>query len=91
VSQLAHHFLAIFGKSDPSIPEQQIEAFRKGLKKAKVKHEILLYEAGHAFANPSSGRYVAEAAGKAWIQVRKFFISELQTGEKPAEQAPPDE
>lgn len=91
LSAIGGSVLAIFGKSDPSIPEQQIEAFRKGLKEAKVKHEILLYEAGHAFANPSSGRYVGEAAGKAWTQVRKFFISELQTGEKSAEKAPTDE
>lgn len=91
LSAIGGSVLAIFGKSDPSIPEQQIEAFRKGLKEAKVKHEILLYEAGHAFANPSSGRYVAKAAGEAWIQVREFFTRELRTEKKAVERAQPDE
>ena len=70
--------LAVFGKEDPSIPIQQIDAFRAGLKKAKVKHEVHIYPAGHAFANPSSRRYVAEAATAAWKEVRRFLSAKLQ-------------
>ncbi|MEC9476758.1 MAG: dienelactone hydrolase family protein [Planctomycetota bacterium] len=69
---------AVFGKEDPSIPIQQVEAFRTGLKEAKVEHEIHIYPAGHAFANPSSRRYVSEAASMAWKEVRRFFQSRLR-------------
>ncbi|MGE4618971.1 MAG: dienelactone hydrolase family protein [Planctomycetota bacterium] len=70
--------LAVFGKNDPSIPVLQIDAFRAGLKKADIDHEILIYPAGHAFANPSSRRYIPEAASKAWNQVKRFLRSKLR-------------
>lgn len=36
-------------------------------------------EADHAFANPSSGRYDAEAAEEAWRQVRDFLEGTLKS------------
>ncbi|HJK96892.1 MAG TPA: dienelactone hydrolase family protein [Polyangiaceae bacterium LLY-WYZ-14_1] len=37
------------------------------------------FEADHAFANPSSGRYDAEAAEEAWRQVRDFLEGTLKS------------
>lgn len=73
---------AVFGKEDSSIPIVQVEAFRAGLKEAKIEHEIHIYPAGHAFANPSSRRYVKESATKAWAEVRRFLQSKLRTKTK---------
>lgn len=75
--------LGIFGKNDPSIPQQQVDSFRSALKKAKIRHQIHTFEAGHAFANPNGSRYVAEASMKSWALVRQFFANELQP-KKPA-------
>ncbi len=75
--------LGIFGKNDPSIPQQQVDSFRSALEKTKIRHQIHTFEAGHAFANPSGSRYVAEASMKSWVLVREFFERELQP-KKPA-------
>jgi carboxymethylenebutenolidase len=75
--------LGIFGKNDPSIPQQQVDSFRSALEKSKIRHQIHTFEAGHAFANPSGSRYVAEAAMESWIRVRQFLASELQPKKPP--------
>ena len=75
--------LGIFGKNDPSIPQQQVDSFRSALEKTKIRHQIHTFEAGHAFANPSGSRYVAEASMKSWVLVREVFERELQP-KKPA-------
>ena len=71
--------LGIFGKKDESIPPAAVEEFDKALTSAGVKHQILSYDAPHAFANPSApGRYDAEAAAAAWEQVRAFLAEHLK-------------
>ena len=45
---------------------------------AGVEHEILRYEADHAFANPSGARYNATAARDAWEHVRSFLAARLK-------------
>ena len=51
---------------------------QEALKKAGVKHTILRYDADHAFANPSGGRYDEKAAEDAWGKVRRFFEEQLK-------------
>ncbi|MBX7083248.1 MAG: dienelactone hydrolase family protein, partial [Nannocystaceae bacterium] len=36
------------------------------------------YDADHAFANPSSGRYDEAAAADAWAHVRRFLATHLR-------------
>jgi carboxymethylenebutenolidase len=74
--------LGVFGNRDRGIPPKVVDRFEKALKEAGVKHTILRYDANHAFANPSSARYDAKAAGDAWKKVRAFFAARLkgQTG-----------
>ena len=70
--------LAIFGNQDQSIPPATVNEFEKALKDAGVKHEILRYDAEHAFANPSNPHYDQVHAAEAWERVRAFFGKELK-------------
>ena len=49
------------------------------LGKAGVTHEIHMYDANHAFANPSSARYDEASAADAWEKVRVFLAANLKT------------
>ncbi len=70
--------LGIFGNLDPSIPPDAVNAFDEALTRAGVPHQILRYDATHAFANPSSARYDGKAAADAWAHVRGFLEESLQ-------------
>jgi len=69
----------IFGNQDQGIPPEAVDAFQAGLDRAGVRYEIHRYDANHAFANPSSGRYDEKAAGDAWTKVRAFFAANLRS------------
>jgi carboxymethylenebutenolidase len=73
----------IFGDRDQSIPPEAVSVFQQGLAAGGVAYEIHRLDAEHAFANPSSARYDAEAAGNAWRVVRSFLRTHL-LGEVPA-------
>ena len=70
--------LGIWGNKDKGIPPEKVAAFDKALTEAGVKHEFHPYDADHAFANPSGGRYNGEAAKDAWEKTRKFLASVLK-------------
>ena len=65
--------LGIFGNLDKSIPPDMVKEFGQALTKAKVRHEILQYDANHAFANPSGANYDEKSAAAAWEKVRGFW------------------
>ncbi len=66
--------LGIFGAEDASIPVDTVRKFENTLKELDKQADIQIYDnAGHAFANPSGKRYVAEAAEKAWMQTIRFL------------------
>lgn len=73
--------LAIFGEQDKAFSKELREEFDKALKEADKPHRILVYDAQHAFANPSNPKYDEKAASEAWSEVRKFFGANLK-GEK---------
>jgi carboxymethylenebutenolidase len=70
--------LGIFGNRDKSIPLEQVNEFEKALAAAGVKHRILRYDADHAFANPSGGRYDEKAAAAAWAEASAFLAANLK-------------
>jgi carboxymethylenebutenolidase len=70
--------LGIWGNEDKSIPPSAVAAFHKALKKARVKHEFHAYDAGHGFANPSSGAYQSAAAKDAWKKTKKFLARTIR-------------
>lgn len=69
--------LGVFGDRDTSIPPERVDAFDAALTEAGVTHEILRFDAEHAFANPSSARYDHESAAAAWERVRGFLAEHL--------------
>jgi carboxymethylenebutenolidase len=80
LAKLEAPLLAIFGNQDEGIPPKMVDAFEFGLEQAGGKqYKLLRYDAKHAFANPSSGRYDDKAASAAWAEVRGFFAKELAT------------
>jgi carboxymethylenebutenolidase len=72
--------LGIFGNQDKGIPPEQVNEFDKALHDAGIEHEILRYDADHAFANPSGKRYDTKAAADAWEHVRRFLAAKLKSG-----------
>jgi carboxymethylenebutenolidase len=70
--------LGIWGNQDKSITPEIVAAFDKALTEAGVKHEFHAYDAGHGFANPSSGAYSSEAAKDAWQKTLAFLKANLQ-------------
>ncbi|KYF53935.1 dienelactone hydrolase, partial [Sorangium cellulosum] len=70
--------LGVFGNRDEGIPPQVVNDFDKALHEAGVEHEVLRYDADHAFANPSGERYDTKAAADAWEKVRRFLAAKLK-------------
>lgn len=70
--------LGIFGNLDKSITPEKVNEFEKALAAAEVKHRILRYDADHAFANPSGGRYDEKAAAAAWAEASAFLAANLK-------------
>lgn len=71
--------LGIFGAEDESIPLDQVRAFGDTLDSLGTDVTIEVYEgAGHAFANPSGERYVADAAEDAWQRTLAFLDRTLR-------------
>ena len=69
--------LGIWGKEDKGIPPDAVAGLDKALTEAGVKHEFHSYEAGHGFANPSSGSYKTDAARDAWGKTKNFLEKNL--------------
>jgi carboxymethylenebutenolidase len=71
--------LGVFGTRDASIPNDVVDAFEAAAVAAGVPSvKVLRYDAEHAFANPSSGRYDAVSAAAAWEEVQAFFAENLR-------------
>jgi len=70
--------LGIWANKDGWITPDKVAAFDKALTEAGVKHEFHAYDADHAFANPSGGRYNGEAAKDAWDKTLKFLAANIQ-------------
>jgi carboxymethylenebutenolidase len=77
LEQLTTPVLAHFGREDQVVPPKQVEAFRSRLDGRAVTIQIYMYDAGHAFANPSGESYDAEAAERAWGRTTEFLRSHL--------------
>ena len=70
--------MGVFGNADTGIPPSAVDAFAAAMDKAGKSLELHRYEdAPHAFANPSSGRYVPKAAEDAWGHARAFLAKHL--------------
>ena len=70
--------LGIWAKRDGWITPEKVAAFDLALKDAGIKHEFRSYDADHAFANPTGGRYNPPAAQDANEATRRFLKSALK-------------
>ena len=70
--------LGIWAKRDGWVTPEKVAAFDLALKDAGIKHEFRSYDADHAFASPSGGRYNAAAAQDANEATRRFLKSALR-------------
>jgi len=71
--------LAIFGAEDSSIPLADVRRFEATLDELGKEATVEVYDgAGHAFANPSGQRFVAEAAEDAWQKTSAFLARHLR-------------
>ncbi len=68
---------AVFGSLDRSIPVSSVGQFVEGLTEAGKEHQVCLFRAEHAFANPSSPRYETGSAELAWEGLRAFLQQKL--------------
>lgn len=65
--------LALFGGADPSIPNEEIEAFTQALEHAGVEHEIVVYpDAPHSFFDRAFEQYRDEC-DDSWRRVLDFI------------------
>lgn len=78
LASLRGPLLAIFGNEDESISPAAVDEFEAALTAAGANFETLRYDAPHAFANPSSARYVHDAASDAWEHVQSFLAANLR-------------
>jgi carboxymethylenebutenolidase len=70
--------LGIWANKDGWITPEKVAQFDKALTEAGVKHEFHAYDADHAFANPSGGRYNGEAAKDAWGKTLAFLAANVK-------------
>lgn len=65
--------LGIFAKKDKWINPKVVGEFEEKMKSVGKKVKVHQYDADHAFANPSSARYVKKAAKDAYKKTMKFL------------------
>lgn len=70
--------LAIYGKKDHSISQEQIEKIEKLYKDAGKDITVKVYDAGHAFINPDHGMGDEDSAKDAWPKAVNFLKDNLK-------------
>jgi carboxymethylenebutenolidase len=79
LAKLDMPILGIFGADDRAIPVASVNRFETVLDSLGKSVDIHIYEgADHAFANPSGGRYKADAAADAWEKTLAFLSAHLR-------------
>jgi carboxymethylenebutenolidase len=70
--------LGVYATRDTSIPVARVREMQAELEALGKPHRVLFFDAEHAFANPSGGRYDAGAAAEAWEAARAFLAEHLR-------------
>jgi carboxymethylenebutenolidase len=71
--------LGHFGMQDQNITREMVERFQKAMEEAGKGNllQVYWYDADHAFANPTGGRYDADDARLAWDRTLEFLKMRL--------------
>jgi carboxymethylenebutenolidase len=80
LATLSVPLLGHFGTLDKSINPEMVGAFQKRLRDVGKEQMLTThwYTAGHAFANPTGGRYDEDVAAFAWARTHTFLASHLR-------------
>lgn len=70
--------LAVYGKQDGSIPMEQVEKIERMYKQAGKDMTVKVYDAGHAFLNPTHGMGDEKSAAEAWPLAVNFLKEKLK-------------
>lgn len=77
LKKLTTPVLAHFGRQDQAIGMEAVKSLQSRLAEVDAPVTIHLYDAGHAFANPSGENYNASAASTAWSRTTQFLQRHL--------------
>ncbi|MFB6274385.1 MAG: dienelactone hydrolase family protein [Salinibacter sp.] len=77
LQRLSTPILAHFGRKDQAISLESVRSFQARLDHVEAPVDVHLYDAGHAFANPSGESYVPKAAKQAWSRTTAFLARHL--------------
>lgn len=72
-SRLYTDVFGVFAKQDKWITPEVVDEFKKNMESAGKKLKVEIYDADHAFANPSSPRYNEAAAQDARTKVVRYI------------------
>lgn len=78
VAKINAPVLAIYGSKDQSVPPDQIKKIQQVFKAAGKDITVKIYDAGHAFINPSHGMGNEKAAAEAWPLAVNFLKQQLK-------------
>ncbi|MEH6389174.1 MULTISPECIES: dienelactone hydrolase family protein [Pseudomonas] len=76
--------LVLHGDEDPSVPQEQVEAFKQEMRAADVDWQLVIYGgAVHSFTNPAANvpgknEYHPVVAERAFTAMRQFFSETLE-------------
>ena len=70
--------LGLFGSQDGFISPKVVAQFEENMKKAGEKIEVKMYEADHAFANPSNPKYDKTASADAYKRALSYLKDRLK-------------
>ncbi|GCE27394.1 hypothetical protein KDA_28780 [Dictyobacter alpinus] len=70
--------LAFYGKQDDSVSLEQIQKIDRLYKSAGKDYTVRVYDAGHAFINPTHGMGNEQAAADAWPRAVGFLKDHLR-------------
>ena len=65
--------LMVFGTKDPHVPDEGRRTIQHVLQRARVRYDILLYPAEHAFTRDEGPRYDPEATDLAFAEMIRLF------------------
>ena len=78
VAKINAPVLAIYGSKDQSVPADQIKKIQQLYKAAGKDLTVKIYDASHAFINPSHGMGNEKAAAEAWPLAVNFLKQHLR-------------
>ena len=78
VAKITAPVLAIYGSQDESVPREQIKKIEKTYKDHGKDITVKVYDAGHAFMNPTHGMGNEQAAADAWPLTVRFLKENMR-------------